>query len=74
VEKEIDEKGIELSVDLDPHLPEMRLDAIQVQQILLNLIRSASGFLGPDRKVLLKSPHRAATLNHCPVEVDDNGS
>lgn len=42
VKKELDERNIELSPDLDPHLPEMKLDAIQVQQTLLNLVRNAT--------------------------------
>jgi len=74
VGKELDKENIGLSLELDPHLPEMKLDAIQVQQILLNLIRNVSGSFTPQSRMPRIVTIRTRTLNQSMImEVEDNG-
>jgi signal transduction histidine kinase len=68
-------KGIELSVDLDPHLPEVEIDAIQIQHLLFNLLRNASASFTSRSEVPSTVTVRSRAHNQCLViEVEDNGA
>jgi C4-dicarboxylate-specific signal transduction histidine kinase len=74
VGKDLCGKGIELLLDLDPHLPEMALDAIQIQQVLLNLVRNASGAFNSQSEVPRVVTIRTRTNQRLTIEVEENGS
>jgi signal transduction histidine kinase len=68
-------KGIELSVDLDPHLPEIEVDANQIQYLLLNLLRNASASFTSACEAPGTIAVRSRALEQCVVmEVEDNGA
>jgi C4-dicarboxylate-specific signal transduction histidine kinase len=68
-------KGIELTVDLDPHLPEIEVDAIQIQHLLLNLLRNASVSFTSRPEASSTVAVRSRALDQCVViEVEDNGA
>jgi C4-dicarboxylate-specific signal transduction histidine kinase len=68
-------KGIELSVDLDSHLPDIEVDAIQIQHLLLNLVRNASVSFTSGSETPGTVAVRSRALDHCVViEVEDNGA
>jgi signal transduction histidine kinase len=68
-------KGIELSVDLDPHLPEVEVDAIQIQHLLLNLLRNASASFTSRSEAPSTVTVRSRAIDPGPViEVEDNGA
>jgi signal transduction histidine kinase len=73
--RDLEGKGIELSVDLDPHAPEVAVDAIQIQDLLLNLLRNASAsfkprFEAPNTVTVRSRAHDQYLV----IEVEDNGT
>jgi C4-dicarboxylate-specific signal transduction histidine kinase len=68
-------KGIALTVDLDPHLPEVEVDVNQIQYLLLNLLRNASASFASGSEAPSTVAVRSRVLDQCVViEVDDNGA
>jgi signal transduction histidine kinase len=68
-------KGIELALDLDPHLPEIEVDAIQIQHLLLNLLRNAGVSFASGSEAPSTVAVRSRVLDQCVViEVEDNGA
>jgi signal transduction histidine kinase len=68
-------KGIELSVDLDPHLPEVEVDAIQIQHLLLNLLRNASASFTSRSEAPSTVTVRSRAIDPgLVIEVEDNGA
>jgi C4-dicarboxylate-specific signal transduction histidine kinase len=68
-------KGIELSVDLDPHLPEVEVDAIQIQHLLFNLLRNASASFTSRSEAPSRVTVRSRALDqYLVIEVEDNGA
>jgi nitrogen-specific signal transduction histidine kinase len=70
-EKYLDAKGIELSAELKPQLCKVALDPIQIQRVLLNLIRDASGsfrlglgFQGEQRRLHVRGVRHKLSLCH----------
>jgi signal transduction histidine kinase len=73
VGRDVQGKGIELSVDLDPYAPELAVDAIQIQHLLLNLLRNASAsftsrFEAPNTVTVRSRAHDQYLV----IEVEDN--
>jgi two-component system, NtrC family, sensor kinase len=68
--------GIELKVDIDPDLPNIRGDKQQLKQVFLNLIINALDAVegvDRDRKVLITVSKHATTSGFLNVCVHDNG-
>jgi signal transduction histidine kinase len=75
VVKDLLGKGIELSVDLAPHLPEIEVDAIQIQHLLLNLLRNATASFTPRSEAPITVALRSRAFDQSLViEVEDNGA
>ena len=68
-------KGIQLSVDLASHLPEIEVDAIQIQHLLLNLLRSAiASFTSRSEAPSTVTVRSRALEQSLVIEVEDNGA
>ena len=68
-------KGIQLSVDLASHLPEIEVDAIQIQHLLLNLLRSAiASFTSRPEAPSTVTVRSRALEQSLVIEVEDNGA
>jgi two-component system sensor kinase FixL len=68
--------GVEVSLELDPQLPEVSVDAGQIQQAVLNFFRNSVDTLvaGPARRPLLVVIRTSATADHhVELAVIDNG-
>jgi two-component system sensor kinase FixL len=67
--------AVRLELDLAPELPQICVDTIQVEQVLVNLVRNGlealSGVEGQEREMLLQTSGTADTLE---VAVSDNGA
>lgn len=65
------ERGIEMTLDLDPEIPQVLIDPEQIQQALLNLLKNAIEAIDkPDGRLILRT---ATKSDHVLVEVEDNG-
>ena len=64
--------GIDYMLDLDPQAAVVSADRIQIQQVLINLLRNAVEALGPTgvRRIAIQT-RRAGT--HCEIAVHDSG-
>jgi signal transduction histidine kinase len=68
-------KGIELSVDLDPHLPEVEVDAIQIQHLLLSPLRNANASFTSRSEASSTVTVRSRAIDpELVIEVEDNGA
>jgi C4-dicarboxylate-specific signal transduction histidine kinase len=73
--RELQGKGIELFVDLDPHAPEVAVDAIQIQHLLLNLLGNASAsFTSRFEAHNTVTVHSRVHDQYLLLEVEDNGT
>ena len=71
------ENNIRLELDLAKNLPDVTIDSVQIEQVLLNLIRNSIDALKDlpqkiPRQVLIQT-HRKG-LNQIKIKVKDNGS
>lgn len=67
------EHGIDVEIDLDPDAEQVLADRIQIQQVLVNLIRNGvDAMIGSDRRSLRISSLRDGNLAR--VSVEDTGS
>ncbi len=74
VEPTLRDRNISFSVELHPHLPRTEADAIQIQQVLLNLIRNASEALMQQPSTPPKITIRTTLSEESVVvEVEDSG-
>ena len=73
--KDLRDKDIALLVEVDKDLPPVQVDGVQIQQVLLNLIRNAIEAFPPElsepRKLLIRT--FANSSQNAVVEVADNG-
>jgi PAS domain S-box-containing protein len=73
--KDLRDKDTTLLVEIDKDLPPVQADSVQIQQVLLNLIRNATEAFPPDlsepRKLLIRT--FANSSQNAVVEVVDNG-
>jgi two-component system sensor kinase FixL len=72
---EVREHAVRLQLDLAPELPQICVDTIQVEQVLVNLVRNGlealAGVAGRARELLLQTTGTDDTLE---VAVSDNGA
>ncbi|HEX8466912.1 MAG TPA: PAS domain S-box protein [Allosphingosinicella sp.] len=68
------EHGIEVQVDLDPAAASVLVDRIQIQQVLVNLIRNAIDSMAGSALRLLRISTRKAPEGWIRVTVGDSGS
>lgn len=68
------EHGIEVQVDLDPAARSVLVDRIQIQQVLVNLIRNAIDAMAGSRLRLLRVSSRKMPEGFIRVTVGDTGS
>jgi len=65
--------GVTLRLDLDPELPPVEVDRIQIEQVLVNLVRNAAEAMrGLDRQAIGISTQRSGP-RHVEVAVADTG-
>jgi PAS domain S-box-containing protein len=65
--------GVSLEIELDEDLPGIRADAVQIQQVIVNLVRNAiEAMTEAPRKSLLIRSRRGA--DHVAVDVRDQGT
>jgi len=70
---EIQGNGVSLEIELGEDLPTIRADAVQIQQVIVNLVRNAVEAMARSRrKPLLIRSRRSAT--HVVVDVRDQGT
>ena len=69
----VKEKGVHVSVDLDPTCDRVMVDKVQIQQVLVNLIRNAVDAMEgcPDRELSIST--RPGTDGMVIVQVEDSG-
>tara|TARA_R100000306_G_scaffold62575_1_gene74070 strand:+ start:41424 stop:43037 length:1614 start_codon:yes stop_codon:yes gene_type:complete len=73
---EAKQHAMTLKVDIDPSLPELRVEAIQIQQVALNLLRNAmeASLSTASNTVHFRVYHDKAGDNHVHFEIEDRGS
>ena len=75
IEGEARTKLMKVHVDVPPHLPKVYVDSIQVEQVLLNLVRNAFDVLielpEPRRNIFIKA--RQYPAERVTVEISDTG-
>jgi PAS domain S-box-containing protein len=67
------EKGIKVKLDMASHLPLVLIDRIQIQQVILNLVRNSIDALAQAERKELKIGARPATDDQIEVAVCDTG-
>ncbi len=72
---DLNNNNINLCLDLQEDMPQLMIDTVQIEQVLLHLIRNSIDALKDTKKqrqLLIQSAIR--NLNHIEVRVQDNGS
>ena len=69
----VKERGVKVLIDMDSDLPEVSVDRVQIQQVLLNLIRNAMEAM-EDRATRELTVAASARADHVRVSVTDTGS
>jgi two-component system sensor kinase FixL len=67
------ERGVEVEVRLDPAADKVLIDRIQVQQVVLNLVRNAIEAMSESRSRRLKIGSRKLAGGHVQVTIEDSG-
>ncbi len=71
--EDLEKKGIRLTIDVDPDLPVLRADGVQLQQAIHNLIvNGAEAILGAGRSGTIKA-EVAVSAGDVLIEVQDDG-
>jgi signal transduction histidine kinase len=73
VRKTLAEKHLQIEVDLQPDLPPIHADQIQMQQVLLNLILNARDAMGEGGRLLVTTRLNEADPPGVDVFVNDDG-
>ncbi len=68
------ERGVEVEVKLDPTADKVLIDRIQVQQVVLNLVRNAIEAMEESRTRRLKIGSRKLGDNQVQVTIEDSGA
>ena len=72
--EELERAGVRVELGLSPDLPDVRLDAAQLRQALLNIVRNAGEALSGDGGGRLRISTRHARSGDCVIlELDDDG-
>jgi len=66
----IEAKGITLSKEFDPHLPELKLDPHQMRQVFLNILYNALDAINKDGEIRLRT---TAHDNNAVIRISDTG-
>ena len=76
LKREFEQRGLRLTLALDPALPRVIADAVLIEQVVINLLRNASDALreraDPDRRIDA-STRRTADQRFVRIDVRDNG-
>jgi PAS domain S-box-containing protein len=67
---ELEDKGIEVDVEVTPDLPHVMADRNQIQQVLFNLLKNAMEVLPPGGQIEIRTHSNADTVS---VQISDNG-
>jgi len=67
------ERGIEVQVKLDPRAERVLIDRIQVQQVVLNLVRNAIEAMSPNRERRLRIASSLLADGFVRVSIEDSG-
>ena len=67
------ERGVEVQVKLDPRVDKVLIDRIQVQQVVLNLVRNAVEAMAESRVRRLRISSRPADQGYVEVVIEDSG-
>ncbi|WP_114947699.1 PAS domain-containing sensor histidine kinase [Microvirga calopogonii] len=67
------EQGVRVAFDFDPEAPFVLADRIQIQQVLLNLIRNALEAMQETERRELKVATRSSDEGHVELSVEDTG-
>lgn len=72
---ELRRNNVKLTVDIEPDLPEISIDRIQIEQVLLNLLRNAVDAVhgNPHDRRLINIETRASDEESISIKVHDNG-
>ncbi|HEY4068728.1 MAG TPA: PAS domain S-box protein [Burkholderiaceae bacterium] len=86
LKRELDRRGVELALALDPDLPEVVADAVLIEQVVINLLRNASDALSEEAneapahagddahgRRIVASTRRTPDRRFVCIEVRDNG-
>jgi C4-dicarboxylate-specific signal transduction histidine kinase len=65
------ESGIQVSFRLAPQLPPVRVDRVQIQQVLLNLIRNAAEAMTQEGAAAEEAPHRELVVTAVPTSTGE---
>jgi two-component system sensor kinase FixL len=67
------ERGVEVQVKLDPNLDRVLIDRIQVQQVILNLVRNAIEAMAESQVRRLRIASKRAERGFVQVSIEDSG-
>jgi two-component system NtrC family sensor kinase len=73
-QRDLDEANIELEQHLTPALPKTKVDQIQIEQVLNNLITNAIHAMGGRRRGAVLTVATTASSHYIRISVTDNGS
>jgi len=72
--RQLQRTGIRLETDLDPSMPEIEADRVQLQQVILNLVRNAADAMaGIDGRARILKASTSVADGHASVTVADTG-
>ena len=73
--EQLRERGVELEVEIPPTLPEVRVDPMQVEQVLVELVSNALDAMPAGGRLRIgAAPNEAETGSEVAIEVSDTGS
>jgi two-component system sensor kinase FixL len=67
-------KGILLDTNIGPDVPDVFIDRIQIQQVMVNLVRNAVEAVGGQDRPIIRIEARCEGDNYVLISVCDNGA